>query len=134
MSRKAQAPPADDLPSLLWIFIPGAVLVAGYFARKWYLAHKLRTTGIGKGAPGFQTNVRRVRVTADVAARIQRGEQVSPDEIAASIARAQREDESAANSTSTSAKSPPTPPPEPENEWLPQNLSSGKKQPKRRKK
>ncbi|KAF9014361.1 hypothetical protein BDZ89DRAFT_1142397 [Hymenopellis radicata] len=85
MARKVQAT-VDEYPSLWWIVIPPALLISAYFARKWYLARRLRVHGIGKGAPGFQTGVRRVRVTPEIAARIQRGEEVSPEEIAASIA------------------------------------------------
>ena len=38
-------------------------------------------TGIGRGAPGFQTNVARVAIPPDLAARIRAGEEVSADEI-----------------------------------------------------
>lgn len=58
-------------------------LVSAYYVRKWYLARRLRLYGIGKGAAGFQTNVKRVRVTPEIAARIRRGEDVSPAEIEA---------------------------------------------------
>ncbi len=39
------------------------------------------STGIGRGAPGFTTNVAQVRIPADIAARIRAGEEVSADEI-----------------------------------------------------
>ncbi|KAF9518931.1 hypothetical protein BS47DRAFT_1337829 [Hydnum rufescens UP504] len=38
-------------------------------------------TGFGKGAPGFITNTRQIKVTPEIAARLRRGEQVSPEEI-----------------------------------------------------
>ncbi|KAH8100326.1 hypothetical protein BXZ70DRAFT_184055 [Cristinia sonorae] len=82
-----------DYPSLLWIAIPSIALISGYFIRKWYLARRLRLYGIGKGAPGFQTNVRRVRVPPEIAARIRRGEDVSPAEIEAASRKADLEEE-----------------------------------------
>ncbi|KAK0437137.1 uncharacterized protein EV420DRAFT_1588943 [Desarmillaria tabescens] len=134
MSRRTSSvPDVDDYPSLLWIAVPSVLLVSAYFARKWYLARKLKVHGIGKGAPGFQTGVRRVRVTPDIAARIQRGEEVSPEEIAASIARAEREAENGPPSSAAPTK-PTSPPAEPVNEWLPESLSAPKKQAKRRRK
>ncbi len=84
-------------------------------------------------APGFQTGVRRVRVTPDIAARMQRGEEVSPKEIAESIARAEREEKNGPPSTAAPTKTRSLPP-EPANEWLPESLSSPKKQGKRRRK
>ena len=54
-------------------------------------------------APGFQTNVRRIRVTPEIAARIQRGEQVSPEEIEAASKKADAEE---ANSQSPSRATP----------------------------
>jgi hypothetical protein len=47
-------------------------------------ARRLKETGIGKGAPGFLTSVKRVAVTPEIAARIRRGETVTPEEIEAS--------------------------------------------------
>ena len=38
-------------------------------------------TGLGRGAPGFQTNVARVAVPAHIVARIRAGEEVSAEEI-----------------------------------------------------
>ncbi|AYO42284.1 hypothetical protein DNF11_1334 [Malassezia restricta CBS 7877] len=40
-------------------------------------------TGLGRGAPGFQTNVKRVALPAELVARIRAGEQVSAEEITA---------------------------------------------------
>ncbi|KAG6853825.1 hypothetical protein C0991_001071 [Blastosporella zonata] len=129
----------------------------------WYKARQLRLYGIGKGgqqqspsfqftlpnnltAPGFQTNVRRVRVTPEIAARIRRGENVSPDE----IARAAKEAEE--------REPPPSPPPfnslagrgvveevqlqqetetereeRERNEWLPESITTPKKRSKGKK-
>lgn len=52
-------------------------------------------------APGFQTNVRRIRVTPEIAARIQRGDQVSAEEIEAASKKANEEEE-----VTTTSKSP----------------------------
>ncbi|KAF8962281.1 hypothetical protein BDZ97DRAFT_1920568 [Flammula alnicola] len=96
----------DDYPSLLLVAIPPVVLLSAYYVRKWYLARRLRLYGIGKGAAGFQTNVRRVRVTPDIAARIRRGEDVSPAEIeAASRAADEREAAEGKSATNGSAES-----------------------------
>ncbi|KAH9477970.1 hypothetical protein JR316_0010203 [Psilocybe cubensis] len=92
MTSSSSSMNADDYPSLLWITLPPIFLVGAYYVRKWYLARRLRLYGIGKGAKGFQTNVQRVRVTPEIAARIRRGEDVSPAEIeAASRAADERE-------------------------------------------
>ena len=91
--------------------------------RKWYFARRLRIHGIGKGgaylwtlvnrrfnancpalAPGFQTNVRRIRVTPEIAARIQRGEEVSAEEIEAASNKA-NEGNSTSNSPSKETSS-----------------------------
>ena len=42
-------------------------------------------------APGFQTNVRRVRITPEIATRIRRGEEVTPEEISGASRRAEVE-------------------------------------------
>ncbi|KAJ3766893.1 hypothetical protein FB446DRAFT_653051 [Lentinula raphanica] len=123
----------DDYPSLLWVIIPPVVLLSAYFTRKWYLARKLRLHGIGRGAPGFQTNVRRIRVTPEIAARIRRGEEVNPEEIAAASAKA----EAVANGGSASTpiqETSTTPPTEPVNEWLPQSIIAPKKRAKGKRK
>jgi len=44
-------------------------------------------------APGFQTSVKRIRVTPEIAARIRRGEEVSPEEIEAASRKAEEEEE-----------------------------------------
>lgn len=46
-------------------------------------------TGFGKGAPGFITNTRKLKVTPEIAARLRRGEQVSPEEIEAAVKEAE---------------------------------------------
>ncbi|KAJ6557332.1 hypothetical protein DFH09DRAFT_1163810 [Mycena vulgaris] len=133
----------DDHPSLLWITIPSVLLVSGYFVRKWYLARKLRVHGIGKGAPGFQTNVRKIRVSPEIMARIRRGEDVSPDEIAAASARMEAEERDGPASPPEPLPQSKTPKPkpvvievpsEPVNEWLPEGITAPKKRSKGKKK
>jgi len=86
-------------------------------------------------APGFQTNVQRIRVTPEIAARLSRGEEVSPEEIAAASARA---DENArrTSATATSHLLPEETQLLPEeilamqdsaNEWLPPSITAPKK-------
>lgn len=127
-------------PSLLWLSVPVVIALSAFFARKWYLGYKLRKHGIGKGAPGFQTSVRKIRVTPEIAARIRRGEEVSPEEIAAAAARMEREEQ--ANSTQENKKQATSAqekvqvsqaPSEPVNEWLPEKLSTPKKRSKGKK-
>ncbi|PKI85675.1 hypothetical protein MVES1_000746 [Malassezia vespertilionis] len=65
-------------------------------------------TGIGRGAPGFQTNVRRVALPADLVARIRAGEEISPEEIAA-----------AQEKLATGQAAAPQ---KPEDEWIPAGL------------
>ncbi|KAJ3805249.1 hypothetical protein EV368DRAFT_68383 [Lentinula lateritia] len=124
----------DDYPSLLWVIIPPVILLSAYFTRKWYLARRLRLHGIGKGAPGFQTNVRRIRVTPEIAARIRRGEEVSPDEIAAASAKAEAGDVTNAVSSSPKTEAQTTSSVEPVNEWLPQSIITPKKRAKGKRK
>ncbi|KAF9265329.1 hypothetical protein L218DRAFT_860551, partial [Marasmius fiardii PR-910] len=109
---------------------------SAWFARKWYNAYQLKVHGIGKGAPGFQTNVRRIRVTPEIAARIKRGEEVSPEEIAAASALAEQQE----NQSDPPKQDSPKPTiQEPAasssaNEWLPESVTTPKKRGKGRKK
>ena len=104
-------------------------------------------------APGFQTNVRRIRVTPEIAARIQRGEQVSAEEIEAASKKANEEEATPKspskdtssngvhtlptriieerddrNITSQKKKDDPV-----ENEWLPDSVTGPKKRGKGKK-
>ncbi|KAJ4482463.1 hypothetical protein J3R30DRAFT_3656500 [Lentinula aciculospora] len=125
----------DEYPSLLWIVIPPVIILSAYFTRKWYLARKLRLYGIGKGAPGFQTNVRRIRVTPEIAARIRRGEEVSPEEITAASAMAEGEgDVKSGIGSSSITETRATTHTEPVNEWLPQSIIASKKRAKGKRK
>lgn len=135
--------------------IPSVLILSAYFANKWYKKYKLEKYGIGKGgtratlnaslncwlnsvsyiAKGFQTNVTKLRVTPEIAERLRRGEHVTPEEIAAAVARAEEE----------AKKRPPqgvievgfgprdsTPKEEekPVNEWLPESITNPKKRTK----
>jgi len=76
-----------------------AYLIAGlaifftvrYIDNKWIRPPS--KTGFGKGAPGFMTNTRQLKVTPEIAARLRNGEHVPPEEIEAAvrIAEAKRE-------------------------------------------
>jgi len=144
----------DDYPSMLWVTIPPLLMLSAYYVRKWYLARRLRIHGIGKGAPGFQTNVRRIRVTPEIAARIQRGEQVSPEEIEAASKRLDAEEATSQSSSkgtpsNTGVNTLPTRVIEErddrnitgqkkkddpvENEWLPDSVTGPKKRGKGKK-
>jgi hypothetical protein len=52
-------------------------------------------TGIGKGAPGFQTGVKRIAVPPEIIARIRAGEEVSAEEITRAQEKMQKEAEEA---------------------------------------
>lgn len=89
-------------------------------------------------APGFQTSVRRIRVTPEIAARIRRGEEVSPEEIARASAQAEEDVKKGATSEArpvtrldleeTQASQAPV------NEWLPDSLTMPKKRGKGKRK
>ncbi|KAF8650346.1 hypothetical protein AX16_005286 [Volvariella volvacea WC 439] len=103
----------DDYPLLLWVTIPPVLLISAYYIRKWYLARRLRLYGIGKGAPGFQTSVRKVRIPPELAERIKRGEHVSPEEIAAATKRIEEQERQtqSANGAASSVESSRKPDP-----------------------
>ncbi|UZJ53944.1 hypothetical protein CBS101457_003264 [Exobasidium rhododendri] len=50
-------------------------------------------TGLGRGAPGFQTNIKRIAVPPEIIARIRAGEEVSADEITAAQDKMRRDEE-----------------------------------------
>lgn len=53
-------------------------------------------TGLGRGAPGFQTNIQRIAVPPEIIARIRAGEEVSAEEITRAQEKMAREQEAAA--------------------------------------
>lgn len=94
-------------------------------------------------APGFQTNVRKIRVPPELMARIRRGEDVSPDEIAAASARMDAEEREGSTTPGPLPQSKKTEQPkpvakdtpsEPVNEWLPEGITGPKKRSKGKKK
>ncbi|KAE8224272.1 hypothetical protein CF319_g2810 [Tilletia indica] len=129
------------MTALLWFIMGAAPVVALILAFAPFFFNKKKSgygaydpkTGIGRGAPGFQTGVKRVAVPAALAARIRAGEQVSPEEIEA----AQREAAEAAAKGATIGTSSSmsgggggveqrrSQPVEPVNEWLPEGLQGG---------
>jgi len=79
-------------------------------------------------------------VTPEIAARLRRGEDVSPEEIAKASARAEEEEEEKAHG-SVSEREPQTQgqekekePQEPVNEWLPNTITGPKKRSKGKRK
>jgi len=85
-------------------------------------------------APGFQTNVRQIRVTPEIAARLRRGEQVSPEEIAAASAEAEKQANSTSEEPAPRARSASPVASNSANEWLPENLTTPKKRGKGKRK
>ena len=83
--------------------------------------------GCGCTAPGFQTNVRQIRVTPEIAARLRRGEQVSPEEIAEASVRADQEASQKANIESVGKEESAPSGVSDANEWLPDSITSGPK-------
>ena len=53
-----------------------------------FISLKYHDINLAITAPGFQTSVKKVRVTPEIAARIRRGEEVSPEEIEAAARKA----------------------------------------------
>jgi len=110
-----------------WVMVLAPIIVVGAIAT-WFFTRMNSDprgegfnqkydpkTGIGKGAPGFQTSVKRIAVTPEIAARMRAGEQVSQEEIAEAVARAQS---SASSSTTHTASKPQV-----EDEWLPETVT-----------
>ncbi|KAF8321102.1 hypothetical protein DL93DRAFT_2072784 [Clavulina sp. PMI_390] len=88
-------------PSLLPAYLIGAAVfyfTARYVDNKWIRPPS--KTGFGKGAPGFMTSTRKLKVTPEIAARLRRGEQVTPEEIDAAV-RAAEASAAAATATAT---------------------------------
>lgn len=88
------------------------------YIRSRLAERKLAKTGIGKGAPGFQTGVKKIAVTPEIAARLRAGEQVSSEEIEEAVTAAKAQQEK---------KDIPENQEEDENEWLPDELKRSSK-------
>lgn len=103
--------PGKQKAHVIYLYHSVAIFLVplGLFLRSWLARRKLARTGIGRGAPGFQTSVRQISVTPEIAARLRRGEHVSPEEIAAAQAPAAMADASTNLSDAG-------------NEWLPEDL------------
>lgn len=61
-------------------------------------------TGLGRGAPGFQTNIKRIAVPPEIIARIRAGEEVSAEEITRAQEKMQREEAKAAAAAESPSK------------------------------
>jgi uncharacterized Fe-S radical SAM superfamily protein PflX len=72
-----------------------------------------------------------VRITPEIAARLKRGEEVSPEEISAAMAEQERREAAGINGvpepTTSTKRVSPAPETTTTNEWLPENLTTPKK-------
>lgn len=131
------------VPPFLLLSLPLAYLSYRFYARLTTVPPSQRPydpkTGIGRGAPGFQTGVRKVAIPKDLMERIKRGEEVSADEITRGIERErerlereERSDASASEEESPRRKMPETV----DEDWLPAGSAgaSAKNKSRRRKK
>jgi len=100
------------IPILLVLLVPVLFLIYRSIKSR-QKARLLKEKGIGRGAAGFQTNVRRIAVPPEIAARIRRGEQVSAEEITEAQERAKRQEEGANGEAAAGKKS------KVDDEWLP---------------
>ncbi|GAA6052077.1 hypothetical protein JCM3770_006619 [Rhodotorula araucariae] len=131
-------PDSSLLPPLLFVSLPVAYL--GYRLYRALLSVSPSSlpydpkTGVGRGAPGFQTGVRRVAIPPALAARIRAGEEVSADEVTAALEaekeRIAREERNAAEEDGDGVKLPEGV----DEEWLPVGALGGKNKARRRKK
>ncbi|BGP56138.1 hypothetical protein JCM8202_005905 [Rhodotorula sphaerocarpa] len=90
MSQSTSVMDSSLLPPLLMVGLP--VAFVGYRIYRFFAGSSSGSrqaynpsTGIGRGAPGFQTGVKRVAVPPALAARIRAGEDVSAEEVTAAI-------------------------------------------------
>ncbi|GAA5935478.1 uncharacterized protein JCM15063_001049 [Sporobolomyces koalae] len=70
-----------SIPVLYFTYRVYRGIVAPASSRKTYNPK----TGIGRGAPGFQTGVKKVAIPPELAARIRAGEDVSAEEVTAAL-------------------------------------------------
>lgn len=119
------------LPPLLMVGLP--VAFVGYRIYRFLLPGQGSasrraynpSTGIGRGAPGFQTGVKKVAIPPELAARIRAGEDVSAEEVTAAIEAEQQriaeEEEQEANANKVKL------PDNVDAEWLPAGMADGGK-------
>ncbi|KAF8312743.1 uncharacterized protein EI90DRAFT_3159893 [Cantharellus anzutake] len=123
-----------------------ALIAFARYVDKTYIRPPSKT-GFGKGAPGFLTNTRKIKVTPEIAERLRRGERVSPEEIEEAVRAVEEKHAKATSSEGTDdsggkpkVKSPNVLPKretrsqarraaaassEPENEWIPGHVKKG---------
>ncbi|GAA5955958.1 hypothetical protein JCM10213_000080 [Rhodosporidiobolus nylandii] len=87
-------------------------------------------TGIGRGAPGFQTGVRRVAIPPALAARIRAGEEVSAEEVTVAL---EAEKERVAREEAKEQEERQKLPPGVDEDWLPAGAAGGKNKSKAKK-
>ncbi|PWN33002.1 uncharacterized protein FA14DRAFT_192045 [Meira miltonrushii] len=96
---------------LLWILAIGIPIAGLFFFARSKVKKDPRNqaydpkTGLGRGAPGFQTNIKRIAVPPEIIARIRAGEEVSAEEITRAQEKMQREEAKAA-AAAEAAESP----------------------------
>ncbi|EGU12004.1 hypothetical protein RTG_01886 [Rhodotorula toruloides ATCC 204091] len=144
-ARMGLLPSVDPslVPPFLLVSLPLAYLSYRFYVRLTTIPPSQRPydpkTGIGRGAPGFQTGVRKVAIPKDLMERIKRGEEVSAEEITAGIERERERLEREERSSGSAGEEEAEQRKLPENvdeEWLPAGAtgSSGKNKTRRRKK
>lgn len=123
------------VPPLLLLSVP--VAYVGYRVCRALLSTPVSKrpydpkTGVGRGAPGFQTGVRRVAIPPHIAARIRAGEEVSGEEITAALeVERERLDREEREGAEEKVKLPEGV----DEDWLPAGAVSGKKKARSRKK
>jgi len=97
-------------PKLLPFYGVGgvALFVLGRYIDNTFIRPPSKT-GFGKGAPSFITNTRQIKVTPEIAARLRRGEQVSPEEIDVAVKAAEAVLSGAAPSAAEISPAKPSP-------------------------
>ncbi|BGP25483.1 hypothetical protein Rt10032_c04g2068 [Rhodotorula toruloides] len=131
------------IPPFLLASLPLAYLSYRFYKRLINIAPSQLpydpNTGIGRGAPGFQTGVRKVAIPKDLMERIKRGEEVSAEEITRGIElereRLAKEESSEASAGGEKGERRKVPA-NVDEEWLPISATgaSGKAKSRRRKK
>ncbi|BGP41046.1 hypothetical protein JCM10450v2_005064 [Rhodotorula kratochvilovae] len=128
-------PDTSLLPPLLLVSLPVAYI--GYRIYRSLLSISPTSlpydpkTGVGRGAPGFQTGVRRVAIPPALAARIRAGEDVSAEEVTAAL---EAEKERIAREEVAEEEDRVKLPEGVDEEWLPAGALGGKNKARRRKK
>ncbi|GAA5859858.1 hypothetical protein JCM8547_004360 [Rhodosporidiobolus lusitaniae] len=124
---------ASLLPPLLLVSLPALYLSYRLFSSfvlpSSSKPYDARTNPHGKGAPGFQTATRRVKIPEELAARIRAGEEVSGEEVTAALEREKERMRKEEEEEAGKAKLPAGV----DAEWLPASALGGKNKSRKRK-